>query len=323
MDDLKDGIKEIFMDKEESEPEYYYFNQGSYDMGTGVIPLDGDYDIDAGISFLFPKDTYKPLEVKKWVRDSLTKGFRQPVIMRPCVRVQYTEKGEDKYHIDLAIYCGEDRDGNGQMYLAKGKENSLEENKIWEESSPFELKELIQDRFSDADDAKQFRRIIRYLKRWKDYQFKSSGQAAPRGIALTAAALKWFTLSKNTEVDTWSGKTQTFYNDINALKNVVDSMISNFVLTYHENSYHQRLTLNLPVPPSNDLFAKMTEQQMKDLKKKLEDLQSTLADAINDVDPVTASEKLQKVFGGDFPIPTKKETAEPKRVAKSSSSEGA
>jgi hypothetical protein len=36
---LKDGLEKIFEDKEETAPTFSPFNQGSYAMSTGVIPL--------------------------------------------------------------------------------------------------------------------------------------------------------------------------------------------------------------------------------------------------------------------------------------------
>lgn len=51
---------------------YTTFNQGSYAMGTGIIPEDEDYDIDVGIKFNINKEDYSdPLVAKKWVRDAL------------------------------------------------------------------------------------------------------------------------------------------------------------------------------------------------------------------------------------------------------------
>jgi hypothetical protein len=39
-------------------PEYSVRDQGSYEMGTGVQPLDGDFDIDQGLYFLVSTDVY-------------------------------------------------------------------------------------------------------------------------------------------------------------------------------------------------------------------------------------------------------------------------
>ncbi|NOZ79299.1 MAG: hypothetical protein GXP48_09025 [Acidobacteria bacterium] len=46
LDKLKTGLQRVFEGKEEPPSRYRTFNQGSYKLGTGVKPLDGDYDID-------------------------------------------------------------------------------------------------------------------------------------------------------------------------------------------------------------------------------------------------------------------------------------
>lgn len=48
------------------------FNQGSYEMGTGVKPVNGDYDIDVGVVFeLGSISSFEPRAVKRWVYDAV------------------------------------------------------------------------------------------------------------------------------------------------------------------------------------------------------------------------------------------------------------
>src|SRR5690242_2199276 len=63
---LSDGIKK---QREEGEaiPDYRTFNQGSYDVGTGVKPLNGDFDIDVGVEFELGHAQHDPVAVKNWV----------------------------------------------------------------------------------------------------------------------------------------------------------------------------------------------------------------------------------------------------------------
>ena len=49
----------------EEVPSWTHFNQGSYAMGTGVMPLDGNYDIDVGIVFDMDRTVYTALEIKR------------------------------------------------------------------------------------------------------------------------------------------------------------------------------------------------------------------------------------------------------------------
>jgi|SRR5665648_136619 len=205
-------------------PSYSTFNQGSYAMGTGIKPIDGEFDIDVGIKFDLTKDDYPdPVGVKKWVYEALTDHTKNVVMKRPCVTVTYLENGEPSFHVDLAIYAAKNDDG--KLYLAKGKMNSSADNKEWEVSDPLELIEVIKNNFTDVNDRSQFKRIIRYLKRWRDEKF-SSGK--PVGIGLTVLAYNYFTVSKSTDV--FSGKTT--YNDLNSMANLVQRILNVFSLEY-------------------------------------------------------------------------------------------
>ena len=156
---------------------YTSFNQGSYAMGTGIKPDDGDYDIDVGLKFDIDHNDYSdPIEVKKWVKDALDGHTKKVVIRRSCVTVTYQEDGEDAYHVDFAVYAANNPDG--KLYIAKGKENSKPENRYWEESDPQELIDLINSVFDDADDRMQFKRVIRYSKKWKNQHFDLAGNSA-------------------------------------------------------------------------------------------------------------------------------------------------
>lgn len=297
LDKLRTRLKATFEEKGKKAPTFSYFNQGSYEMGTGIIPLDSDFDIDVGVSFNIDKNDYAdPVEVKKWVYDALYGHTKQVEMRRPCVTVFYQKQGDPVYHVDLAIYSDESCNSDGKKYLAKGKMSSSEDNKSWEVSDPKGLADIVGNKYS-GDDKKQFVRVIRYLKRWKDFNFSSNGNAAPIGIGLTIAAYNWFVPNKPF-LDKIANVYK--YNDLQAIKTVVKGMLDNF---------SDRLRVYLPVEPYSELFAKMTDNQMTDLKEKLEDLLEVIDSAIDEVAPEVACETLQKVFGKDFPIPEKKETA--------------
>jgi len=307
---LKTRLKTIFEEKGEPVPTYQAFDQGSYKMGTGVIPLDSDYDIDVGVSFNVSKDDYPdPVEVKEWVYDALNGHTKKVDMRRPCVTVFYQKGDEPQYHVDLAIYSDESCNADGKKYLAKGKLNSSDDNKSWEVSDPKGLADTVGNKYS-GDDKKHFVRIIRYLKRWKDHNFSSNGNAAPIGIGLTISAYKWFSPNKTTDIVANTTK----YNDLQATRGVVSGMLNNF---------GDRLRVYLPVEPYSELFDKMTDNQMTNLKGKLESLLEALDSAIGEVDPVKACETLKKVFGDDFPVPEKPDTGEKKSRAISTASASA
>ncbi|NEP08241.1 MAG: nucleotidyltransferase [Okeania sp. SIO4D6] len=262
-------------------------------MATGVEPLPGDdYDIDVGIIFNFSRSDYKPVEVKKWVCHALKTGKRTVEIKRPCVRVQYHENSQKDFHVDLAIYSTERNSwGNEVTYIAKGLINSSEDKKIWELSDPFKLKELLKSKIADSSDRDQFRRIIRYLKRWKDCNF-SSVRGRPTGIALTACCYNLFTAEKDDNYGTYTYSYQ--YNDLRALQMVVNGIIGMF-------SWQNQISVKLPVQPYNDLFEKMTDNQIELMKQKLTILQKVLNIASQEDNSCNACTALKQVFGKDFP----------------------
>lgn len=278
-------------------PSFTHFNQGSYSMHTGVVPLDGNFDIDVGLIFDCTKGKYPdPVTLKKKVRDATNTNFRTVVIRRPCVTVNYMSGGKIAYHVDLAVYTKGD---DGKLYLAKGKENSSEEHRIWEVSDPKELTKRICGAFDDADELAQYRRCIRYLKRWRQVQFQGAG--APLSIALTVAALHWFKPIFGT-----SGKPV----DLLAMLDWVKAMLGQFSYEYsHDDGLHLRLKVALPVEPHSDLMAKRTAAQMKNFKEKLEALRDALKKAYDEDLPEDACKHLKKHFGDDFRVPEKAETA--------------
>lgn len=278
-------------------PRFVNFNQGSYSMHTGVVPLDGNFDIDVGLIFDCNKDKYPdPVALKKKVRDAANTNFRTVLIRRPCVTVNYISGGEIAYHVDLAIYTKGD---DGKLYLAKGKENSAEEHRIWEISDPKELTKCVCGAFEDSDKLAQYRRCIRYLKRWRQVQFQGAG--APLSIALTVAALHWFKPNFG-----MSGKPV----DLLAMLDWVNTMLSQFTYNDHQHEgMHMRLKVVLPVEPYSDLMAKRTAAQMKNFKEKLEVLRDAMQNAYDEALPEDACKHLKKQFGDDFEVPEKSETA--------------
>lgn len=304
LDALRRNLKKRFEEEGQHAPKFDTVLLGSYAMRTGVKPLDGDYDLDIGLLFHISKDDYGPVVVKKWVYDALEGHTSDVAIRRPCVTVRYSKGGRSLYHVDLAIYASACPDE--KSYLAMGFPGSAEDRKVWFEADPEALVKVINSRHAD-DDRSQFRRVIRYLKRWKDYTFRSSGEAAPRGIAITAAAYQWFATSW-TWTDLFAGKRA--YNDLVAVHGLVTQMIAGFSYRYRETeqTWGDRLYVPLPVPPYSDPFDRMSNKQMLAFKSRLEGLRDGLHAAIMEVDPHVACMILRDHFGDDFPVPPKEET---------------
>lgn len=279
-------------------PSYTPFNQGSYAMRTGIKPVNRDFDIDVGLRFDLRKGEYDPVEVKRWVYDAVDGHTKKVELRRSCVTVFYQEQGEDLYHVDLAVYSGAASNADGKDYLAKGKTTSAPEQRFWEASDQQGLIDAVAGRFTDQD-AEQFRRTIRALKRWKDERFSKDGHAAPKGITLTIAAYHWFEVAKKVAA---SGST-TEYDDLEALRGLANAMLNRFQSTLQ--SLQPRLHVKLPISPYSDLCAMMSDGQMRDFKDRLQALCDALAAAQAEVDPDAACRELRKHFGNDFPLPDK------------------
>lgn len=277
--DLKKNISE-------DAPPYTTFTQGSYALNTGVHPLDGNPDMDIGILFdCSPNDYPDPLVLKKFVRDALIRYNRTVNIRRPCVTVTYFTDGSPVHHIDLAVYCSNTLE---QTQIAWCRESTPLAERIWKPSEARELTDKITGQFS-GNDRDQFRRCIRALKRWRDEKI---GHKNTPSIGLTVAAYNWF----KPRYDSVDGKPI----DLIALRDLVNVILSKWI--------GSRLQVYLPVAPWSDLFERMTDTQMGDLKGKLEELRDALNEADAHADTHEACKILRKKFGEDFPVPDKSDT---------------
>lgn len=300
---LKTGLKKIYEDKDEDPPEFCDFAQGSYALSTGVKPIETtaglDYDIDVGIVFKGDTSIFtEPVALKELVHKSLSGHTEVVSIRHSCVTVVY----KAGYHVDLAIYVHPEMDINGELPLAKGRPGSLITNKYWEQNEPLTLGKEIQRVFTDANARAQFRRVIRYLKRWRDLKYKGElGDAAPVGVGLTIAGLSLFCAS----IDTVSKEE----DDLQAVLGFVSSLVSAFAdnqWSAKDGAYGRRIVVMVPFAPATDVFWKITNVNMEKLEKRLKALKEKLEAAVDKSDCFEAAEVLQKAFGDDFPICVKK-----------------
>lgn len=294
-------LKKLRANITDDAPPYDYFNQGSYAMHTGVKPEEGDYDIDVGLRFDLERSDYPdPVTVKKWVYDALDGHTKRVEIRRSCVTVTYQNDGEAEYHVDFACYADE----NDDLYIAKGKKNSSAQNRRWEQSDPVGLIDKMKTRFSDKDDRAQFRRIIRYMKKWKNKHFDVDGNGAPTGIALTTLAYEYFTPSY--QVNQATGKRA--YDDFRALKNLAEEVERAFNYQYDidTQTYHHVIHQELFVSPYNDLFEKMTLNQQDEFYDQICTLIKKLGEAEKKTKKSEACTIMTEILGNEFPIKTER-----------------
>jgi len=279
--------------------------QGSFAVKTGVKPVGKlEYDIDIALRFPFTEDEYAATEVRKWVLASVKDHTESVEDKGPCTRVTYA----DGYHVDLVTYATWEDDSKILQYRLAHK------TKGWRPSEPTQLIEYIlkaMARFENTNDSRtntnQFRRVVRYLRRWMDEAIPYELDSKPTGLGFVLLAANY--LQKKLD---WTGKP--------------DDRLCLYDMATSVSSIFGRIVVKKPTQEYEDVFAKLSDDDMKDFKDRIGTLSSDLALAYREPDPVVACKLLRKHFGDDFPVPepedTAKRTAAPAIVPSSSSALG-
>ncbi len=269
--------------KKNARPMCQEYIQGSYKMKVGILALEGsEYDIDVGLRFSFDESKYTAKDVRRWVFDAVDGHTEQVEEKAPCIRVTYA----DGYHVDLVCYAWWDNESGAEQHRLAHK------TKDWRSADPPRLVQYVQDArrpFDNTEDAAtstdQFRRVVRYLKRWNDNAIRGESNDKPSGLALVL-------LTKNHlsgPALTWDGKP----DDRAAVEQVARSAAETA----------GRITAIKPTPEGEDMFGRISEAAMTKLKERFAVLQNALADANGDTDASRACKRLKEVFGDDFPCP--------------------
>lgn len=270
------------------------FFQGSLATHTGIIPLDGDYDIDRAIAITKATSPDNPLEPKKIIKDVLKNhNFKEPKIKKPCVTADYIN---EPFHIDFPTYRV---DSNGYYELAVGKEFSDENNRSWSPSDPKGLVSWIKSNKNHQvpyitltdEERNQFYRLVRYMKRWRDERYSSKSERKKvYSVALTIMIKESFCPN----IDD-SGKA----DDHKALQYTLEIMINRYFTRNSDGNYSIRVTL--PVLPYNNIYQDKGEAVGKLLHPRLKNLLNALKE-VDTKDTLKAQcELLRKHFGNDFP----------------------
>ena len=267
------------------------FIQGSLKTNTGIVPIGGDYDVDRALVIDSEEAPENPVDPKKETLEVLEKrGFKNAKIKKPCVTADYVS---DNVHIDFVIYK---RSGE-QHYLAVGKKNSDEKNREWSNSDPLGLIDWINDDSSYGEDAEeirgQFRRLVRYLKRWRDVQFSDAVAAKVFSIGLTVMVKQRLV---------WSFSTEGANQDLVALRKTVEAIL-NWGYFRSEGEDKHRVSVPLPKEPWRDIFDGSSVDTGTQLYNKLTSLKEKLNEAEELSDERKQCEILNKLFGDDFVVP--------------------
>lgn len=256
-------------------------------MKTGVKPVDDrEYDIDVGLRFDFHEDKYNAENVRRWVYAAVKDHTKRIEDKGPCVRVVY----EAGYHLDLVSYAVWETDGTDQYRLAH-------KSRGWVSADPPKLLEHVDNArkpFKGTEDevtkTDQFRRSVRYLRRWDDVAIPRESKSKPSGLAFVLLCRD--RLQPSTRLDGTP-------DDAKALREVAR----------YCGQLVGRVTANKPTPEYEEMFSALSESEMGSLKSRFTKLADALDAAATDPDPVKACETLRKEFGDDFPVPDPGESA--------------
>lgn len=193
-DAIKSRIVNYFKSKRYKTPEFR--GQGSFSMGTGIRPLEGYYDLDMGIYLHGLGTDSDNWPVTETIHSLIYKAVEghtttKPVSKSTCIRViyksPYLDKGDISYHIDLTVYAFEESFWSGRKTVI-----GFKGDKQWSESSdPQKFTEWFFKQCNlNSRDPDQLKRIVKYLKAWKENQ--PSYPKMPSGMILTVLAAKNF-----------------------------------------------------------------------------------------------------------------------------------
>jgi hypothetical protein len=274
-DALRDIITKYFKNKKPKEVKPKYSAQGSFMMNTIVNPLfneetddDGKtkklypYDLDDGVYFIDELDNRKSESTyHNWIYDAVknhtSKGAEKK---NTCVRVLYA----DGHNIDLPIYFKvKEEDGESNIpQLAHKSEKYID-------SDPREFYKWFNEKAND-----QLKRMVRYLKAWRDKQNKSYSTKLPSGLVLTILATNDYSENGRDDI--------AFRDTLEGIKSTID------------NNYEcKRPTTK----KDEDLLEKYSESHFKDRLGKLIEAGNKAIDASN---PKEGCKKWQKQLGDRF-----------------------
>lgn len=264
---LRNKIKNHFDEKGRSKPKF--FIQGSMDnnVSTGINPINEDYDIDDGVYLQnITTDDITPETAHLWVYNAVLGHTNSTVDKSKCVRVNYAN---NEKHVDLPIYIEED----GESYLAiKGKG--------WIKNKPKEISHWFKEESNEDNKGKDFRKVVRFLKAWKDKrESDNTSLELFGGFQLSILASDYFPDNYDNDLE------KLFYYTVKSI---------------NENLWLHPPLRN-PVDWWQDTLKYYSESRIDTFKDEFQKLYDKCHDAYNEEDDEKKLLKWQKVFGSRFP----------------------
>ncbi|MDD4962009.1 MAG: CBASS cGAMP synthase, partial [Candidatus Marinimicrobia bacterium] len=176
---LREKIKKHFDDNGWNKPEFK--SQGSFDLNTIINPLDGKYDLDDGVYYTCSLQERKSeVAYHNRIINAVDGHASKTLNKNTCVRVIFS----DGHHIDLPSYWKENSFSTPKLaHMTKG----------FIDSDPEAFKKWLNNQISITNKTGQLKRIIRYLKAWKDYrEYTNNSIKLLSGFILTILACNNF-----------------------------------------------------------------------------------------------------------------------------------
>jgi|CXWL01.1.fsa_nt_gi hypothetical protein len=251
-----------------------FIKQGSYAMLTMVQDPDNDYDIDDGVYFsqtALKRDDGSDMstgDVKQMVCRALQddRFEKKPQVRKACVRIFY----EAGYHVDMPVY--RIRTSDGQYELA--------DDNGWTMSRAADVEEWFNrenEKSPDTDNGRQFRRMVRDLKKFARSRRDWKDQIAS-GFILTKLMSECYVANKDREDLALRDAMRRVYNRLYASPQV-----------------------GHPITPQIELTKGSGDSTTRFLRDKLQQALSDLA--VLDTASCTRKQALSawdKVFGTDY-----------------------
>lgn len=277
-DAIKRKIVNHFKTKRYETPEFK--GQGSFTMGTSIRPIEGFYDLDLGIylqglgtdSSRWPKiETIQNLVFHAVEGHTSIRPEKRSACVRVIYKSPYVDKNEISYHIDLPIYAIEHSFWNGTRTMI-----GLRGDRQWSQASdPQEFTNWFFSRCKEnKNDPEQLKRLVKYLKAWKENQ--PAKPDMPSGMILTVLAAKNYKPDKRDDV-AFIETVQTFYNLL-------------------EWSF----SIKKPTTPKNNLADSMTDIEAKNFMERANKLLKMGKEALESNGPKYTLGRWRQVFGERF-----------------------
>ncbi len=270
---IKGKIVKYFEEEKPNELQPTFEGQGSFEMNTTVNPIpiyDNEkekylykYDLDYGVYFN-EKDNKKSIDTwHSWVFNAVDDHTNTPTKAKnTCVRVNFA----DGHHIDLPIY-----------YVKDGITKLAHKSKGWIESKPTEFTKWFDDK---AKENQQLRKIVRFLKTWKNYkETKNTNLKFPSGFALTILAVNNFKPNDNYDI--------AFLYTIKEIQRVLTNRFE---------------CLRPTTPKGENVFDDFSETRKNDFMNALNSLINDCEKAKVEKNYKKATEHIRKHFGDRFPL---------------------